>query len=653
MQTPNKKLTFSLSAPMNQAKDESNIVDLLCKQLVDHSLHHLCDTSLKLIENASKDQISAALDYNQHQINILIIQLLTINLIGQNQKEFQHDIQQQQQRQHQGDHEQSYMESECQTYCERKLLSLSPMIGFSRKNYFLECKISDDVQMEILSYLEPIRLFRSILLINKQFNKNVTTMHQSYKYENMFCNKNFAFESFAELTFRQSKYIDYRMSNGYWVRGTVYRSNSRDTSVIVSSDVDRSEIYQLQDKGSRHTATYGRISGRPANMQRFLNILKHGYFSEVCDVNLKDFYFWASDNTYVKLIENNDQDMWRCGWIDFDWTWNEMVKQNNMIFGVDYAGQFLQRSNENIPENSQNSENETGGKKWKFRPFQIRVQVDITQEYYNNTALKSLPFDKSFNTIITDYGECLISLVFHTDDVDNITYFGHKTREEEQLKAKQETTNWFVASENGCRISESKAKLLDAVGYPNYCILTPNGVFSALSSNEKERKQFNKWYNDIDCDDYNEKGAMHMVYENECINVGISPNGVNKVYYDKIKDELLIKISPHCNYRQLILEDVNAPPPLKQRYCLQHGSPCRFIDAKIVDPKLIDKVRRDNDVEYQYPNEKETRYFELLREWKGFIKVSIDITKEFNQFEQSLKHDYFIDDNINYNAKYF
>ena len=604
---------------MNQVNKESSIAQLLSKHLVHHSLHHICDTSLKLIENASKDQISTAIRYNYHQLNTLLIQLLAINFIGQNQQKIKNDIEKHDQQ------IQSHLESlsQCQSYCERQLLSLSPIIGFSRKNYFVQCNISDDVRMKVLSYLKPIEIFQTIPSINKRFNKNVKTMHQSYSYENMFCNKNFVFESYEEMCsylrrHQHKQSVDWRMdSNGCWVCGAIESTDvylDYEKVFLATVGTDEKKIYQYVKW--HQVAPSGRMTRRPANMERFVNILKRGYFSEVCDVNLKDFCFLStSGDRYINLVSNvneenqENEDIWRCGWIDFDWTWEQMVGSSE---------------NSNFLEISKNI------KRQKFPIFQIRVQVDITQEYesYDEDTQLLVDDDESFNLVKTENDEYLVSLVFHSDDVKNITYFGHKTTQEEQLKAKRDTFNWYVTSDNDFQVDESKVKILQAVGYPNYCILTPNSIFNAISKTEEERTQFNKLYN---------KDENTIVWENECMNIQVSQNGVNKVYYDKIKDELLVKIAP--NGDEFILDDVNAPPPLKQIYYLQHGSPCRLIDAKIVDSRLIDKVRNDQSIEY--PNEKEKRYFELLRKWKGFIQVSIDITQEFDQFQERLKHDYF------------
>ena len=39
-------------------------------------------------------------------------------------------------------------------------------------------------------------------------------------------------------------------------------------------------------------------------------------------------------------------------------------------------------------------------------------------------------------------------------------------------------------------------------------------------------------------------------------------------------------------------------------------------------------------------NKKQERYFAILREWKGFIKVCIDITNEFDEFQEGIKNEY-------------
>ena len=101
--------------------------------------------------------------------------------------------------------------------------------------------------------------------------------------------------------------------------------------------------------------------------------------------------------------------------------------------------------------------------------------------------------------------------------------------------------------------------------------------------------------------------------------------------YDKNKDELCITLLTWFGW---ILSDSNAPSPLEKRYIIPHRNKCRLIEAKIVDPGLIDKLRIE-DIEDA--DRREKRYFELLREWKGYIIISVDITVEFNQFQKNKK----------------
>ena len=109
---------------------------------------------------------------------------------------------------------------------------------------------------------------------------------------------------------------------------------------------------------------------------------------------------------------------------------------------------------------------------------------------------------------------------------------------------------------------------------------------------------------------------------------------MNKVYYDKKKDELWIKLLPWFEW---ILVDANAPEPLEKRYNIPCVNKCRLLKAKIVDDALINRVLMEGirDVD-----RKEKRYFELLREWKGFIMVRVDITVEFNQFQERIRNEY-------------
>ena len=363
-------------------------------------------------------------------------------------------------------------------------------------------------------------------------------------------------------------------------------------------------------------APCGVMPCRPANTHRFVNILRHGYFSQTCDVNLKYFGILTSNNDFIQLIPGfqEDEDIWQCGLIDFGWTWSEAQMRNaNRHIDDNYAGD-CQNSSKSLKRR----------RRPNFQVFQVAVIVDITDafEKHNDKVQSLIREDKFLEWRKTQNNQYFISLIFHSDDVDSITYFGDKTTLEQQLKIKQYLFDYEVLSYDRS-LFPPKQRLLTAVGFPNYCALTPNGIFNAISKNERERKQFAEWFRSCKYD---------RICDDEFMNVQVSSNGIEKVYYNKLKDELVIKAA---SWFEWVLEDENAPEPLEKRYYLPHGSECRLIEAQIVDPKLIDKVKMENinDV-----NEKEKRYFELLKEWKGFIQVSIDVTKEFDQFQQILKH---------------
>ena len=80
----------------------------------------------RVIENASPNQL-APVEYNQHEINIILAQLLIINFVSENEKEIENDLK-------------SIDSNSLEQYWQNKLLSLSP-IRFLRKNCFIEYKI--------------------------------------------------------------------------------------------------------------------------------------------------------------------------------------------------------------------------------------------------------------------------------------------------------------------------------------------------------------------------------------------------------------------------------------------------------------------------------------------------------------------------------
>ena len=122
-----------------------------------------------------------------------MIQLLTINFINQNKETIRNETKEFKQNNND--------KKQLENYCNQKLLEISPIHGISPKQYFEEYKISDDIRMEILTYLKPIQLFKTVTLLNKQFNKNAKTMHESTndKFSKVFETFNFTVNSFLEM----------------------------------------------------------------------------------------------------------------------------------------------------------------------------------------------------------------------------------------------------------------------------------------------------------------------------------------------------------------------------------------------------------------------------------------------------------------------
>ena len=354
------------------------------------------------------------------------------------------------------------------------------------------------------------------------------------------------------------------------------------------------------------------MSCRPANIHKFVKILKRGYCGETCDVNLKDHGCLLDISAdYSDDDEELEQDIWQCGWIDFDWTWKEAVKKNEMM-------QKRIRNNFDI-------------KNLTFHIFQTSVNIDITEIFnsYDDEIAASIRDDEFLRFRTTKNGRHIISLVFHTDDVENITYFGHKTTVEQQSTAKKNMFNYYTSICSSTTMQSShKQKLLDAIEYQNYCVITPNGIYCGMSQDKEERKQFVKWTTKHNME------KIHNIYPRECMSFKISSNGLDKIHYDKTDDKLLVKMVPCFT---CVLDDASAPQPLEKRYHLPCGSPCRLVEATISDPKLVDQVKMEK---IEHGNEKERRYLELLEEWNGFIQVSIDITNEFDQFQERLKTQY-------------
>ena len=286
--------------------ESTTLVDVLSSTLIPKSLQQVCSTFLELIKNASSHQVSAAVEYNQHKINTLLIQLLTINFISQNQKQIENEVNLNIVQLASRSQSPMPPAMDLEEYCERKLLNLSPMVGFSRKNYFMAYKISNDIQMEIISYLKPIEIFKNIRLTSRKLNKNVEMMHQSSKYGYVFCSKHYRFESFSKT----KKYcdrsdndninIDWELTSGQWLYGQATGMDTYTMEIHVSA-VMGSQVFRGKARYS-NAAPAGTMTCRPGDRHKFSNILKHGYCSKTCDVNLKNFNVWTEDGRYVNVI---------------------------------------------------------------------------------------------------------------------------------------------------------------------------------------------------------------------------------------------------------------------------------------------------------------------------------------------------------------
>ena len=179
-------------------------------------------------------------------------------------------------------------------------------------------------------------------------------------------------------------------------------------------------------------------------------------------------------------------------------------------------------------------------------------------------------------------------------------------------------------------------------------MLTPEGVFSAIEN----KNEILKWENI-----YNKfvSFGVDSYIELPLLNHKITSNGLSKIYFNKNDKYLYVRVSP---YLMCLFIDVNAPLPLKKQYFFATGK-FTFYNAKITDEKLINQINNDmniNDINNIDANIIKNKYFEILENWEGFIKVTFNITKEFNQFQQFIKNKLILNNNNNNkfdNRKYF
>ena len=179
--------------------------------------------------------------------------------------------------------------------------------------------------------------------------------------------------------------------------------------------------------------------------------------------------------------------------------------------------------------------------------------------------------------------------------------------------------------------------VLDAINYKLYSIITPEGIFDAI----KDEYQVLKWENI-----YKINNLKSMLCESELINHKINKNGLLKIYFNENDKSLYIRFKSNLMF---VFFDKNAPLPLKKEYFVIKNK-FKIYNAKITDLRLINKINFNNKNIISIKNE----YFKILSNWKGFIKVTYNITNEFNSFQEYLKYKLNITDNNSFNnRKYF
>ena len=140
----------------------------LIKASLPASLHHVTAQSLNIIDSATDFQLSKATTHSKREIDALLLKLLAITFINNNQTKIENEIKSIDIVS--DDHDQSRLK----TYCAQILKHhLSPAIGFINKNLFVKYNISEDISVDIISYLKPMEIYKSIICINKHLNKIV------------------------------------------------------------------------------------------------------------------------------------------------------------------------------------------------------------------------------------------------------------------------------------------------------------------------------------------------------------------------------------------------------------------------------------------------------------------------------------------------
>ena len=276
--------------------------------------------------------------------------------------------------------------------------------------------------------------------------------------------------------------------------------------------------------------------------------------------------------------------------------------------------------------------------------YQLRIAVDITPYYskfdqFTRQALSTY-FGTNLMTRFNGTRVCLL-LTAHPDSTNVVRCFGSKTHQihQDNMKKFVFTENLRYGKDRWYGISDKKVKALDCIGYSNYCLVTPGGVFNAMSTDNRIRNYFGQWISFFRSLNF----IGHFGYpirNNQAMTHKISPPGVSKVYYNEIDKKMHVKLLVSSGF-SLLFADRNAPAPFKQTYyhTFVTNKFRRVIDSIITDPKAMIDINDSNDSDDDDIN-MEKKYRDKLLQWQGFIRVSIDVTDQFNQFHQRLRDEW-------------
>ena len=393
-------------------------------------MRSMAKCSLDIIDNTSFIQTKAAVKLNENRIEKLLTKLLAVDYINEHRNEIENELVNHKTKEEyimtemeQKDEKNSKKlcqdsnKIDLQKYCEQKLLPLSPVFGFSRRDYFLEYNICSDIITHIFSFIKINEVYTTVIKTNKHFANAVKT---NFEYSNHFMNnitqKDYQFSDCRRGCgyFAEGEFIDGRCESGkFVVARLVGHSNN---SVKVLSEISNHNFYVKFG----NIAAFGAMTKRMCNLNKLARFLKQSFCFQACDVNLRKFCFegesGALNDVTIHLIHGRnknrfDEDLWICGKIDF--------------------ARSLKHADSILDEFYENKLNYNG-------LVQIAVKIDITEYFsqHNNDIKEEC---RNAFTIYEDKGldnRTFVRLWFRIDDIANVVPFGVKSSIEEQKKMK-------------------------------------------------------------------------------------------------------------------------------------------------------------------------------------------------------------------------